>query len=267
MLSLQANISVSKRLESTRNMQDIFECIECEVKLKSSLMSDHLARVHGVSINYQSHASKGGDFSQNFENFSNQFSMKFYFISVWDLSLKSKIYFKSFQLDMSHMQYKFQAKETADWARKSTTSSDPTKYIRLSMQSMCEVISSTLFATRTWTSTREKDFIQMPIVSSKIQVRTGTFFSRFSTFFIALVPTSVDISNRNMNNQTAWIARVMILYHYNQIKNLPWSTFVNCVVKFSSRVTGKNNSPVQWWAIWKCMNLWNHSVKQLVDHA
>ena len=41
------------------------------------------------------------------------------------------------------------------------------------MQSMCEVISSTLFATGTWTSTREKDFIQMPIVSSKIQVRTS----------------------------------------------------------------------------------------------
>ena len=46
--------------------KDIFECIECKVKLKSSLMSDHLARVHGVSINYQSHASKGGDFSHSF---------------------------------------------------------------------------------------------------------------------------------------------------------------------------------------------------------
>ena len=56
--------------EATQNLifkeKDIFECIECEVKLKSSLMSDHLARVHGVSINYQSHASKGGDFSHSF---------------------------------------------------------------------------------------------------------------------------------------------------------------------------------------------------------
>ena len=38
---------------------DIFECIECKVRLKSSLMSDHLARVHGVSINDQSNPSKG----------------------------------------------------------------------------------------------------------------------------------------------------------------------------------------------------------------
>ena len=56
--------------EATQNLifkeKDIFECIECKVKLKSSLMSDHLARVHGVSINYQSHASKGGDFSHSF---------------------------------------------------------------------------------------------------------------------------------------------------------------------------------------------------------
>ena len=44
--------------------KDIFECIECKVKLKSSFMSDHLARVHGVSINDQSHASKGGDLAQ-----------------------------------------------------------------------------------------------------------------------------------------------------------------------------------------------------------
>ena len=72
MLSLQANISVSKRLESTRNMQDIFECIECKVKLKSSLMSDHLARVYSVSINDQSHASKGwGHFAYFLTFFAN----------------------------------------------------------------------------------------------------------------------------------------------------------------------------------------------------
>ena len=42
---------------------EIFECIECKVRLKSSLMSDHLARVHGVSINDQSNPSKGKVFS------------------------------------------------------------------------------------------------------------------------------------------------------------------------------------------------------------
>ena len=47
-----------KAHKKCRKEHDIFECIECKVKLKSSLMSDHLARVHGVSINDQSHPSK-----------------------------------------------------------------------------------------------------------------------------------------------------------------------------------------------------------------
>ena len=54
-----------KAHKKCRKEHDIFECIECKVKLKSSLMSDHLARVHGVSINDQSHSSKCWDSKQS----------------------------------------------------------------------------------------------------------------------------------------------------------------------------------------------------------
>jgi len=61
---------------------DIFECIECKVRLKSSLMSDHLARVHGVSINDQSNPSKGKVF------FLSDFVWPASIFRIWYLLLK-----------------------------------------------------------------------------------------------------------------------------------------------------------------------------------